>query len=102
MRLLCVGLDNDSSLETTSHQKCTHTHTKPLLLWSVQNDRRRAKHETAAKERDLEERRKDIEALTDKVNTASCIRQRTKSQRSTVLGKHETRNMPSMHEIVVQ
>lgn len=37
------------------------------MAWPLQNDRKRADDITSERERELEERRRDIEALTDKV-----------------------------------
>ena len=43
-------------------------HTALLGPHALQADRKRARDEMAKREKDLEERNKDIEALTDKVN----------------------------------
>lgn len=69
MRLLEEGIVLTDRLSKRPRKKQTRTNLCYLL--SLQDDRRRANNETAAKEGDLEERRKDIEALTDKVDATS-------------------------------
>lgn len=44
-----------------------------MLTW-LQDDRKRANAKTRDRERELEERHKDIEALTDKVRYRICCK----------------------------
>lgn len=63
--------------DATAEIRCTKIIKVNLDETTKQDDKKRANDETAAREKDLEERNKDIEALTDKVPPRKCPRHAT-------------------------